>query len=234
MRRSSETHLHDEVWANIPWVVNERLSGRERERAERHFETCATCRTELDHQRKLRGVVLLETNIEVVPNASLHKLLARIDSGQEPIPVAGEPVEEATVVPFPERVSEISRAKTVRTRWLVAAVVVQAVALTVLASAFVHGGGAAEGDAYRVRSSVSHLPLDTIARVVFASETTSAEMQSLLVGCRLQVTDGPTESGVYSVRSANVSAVAAAVSAESAAACLRTSGAVRFAEPHTE
>jgi hypothetical protein len=232
MRRSSETHLHDEVWANIPWVVNERLGGRERERAERHFETCATCRTELDHQRRLRGVVLLETNIEVVPNASLHKLLARIDSGQEPIPVAGEPVEEATVVPFPKRVPEISRAKTVRTRWLVAAVVVQAVALTVLASAFVRGG-TAEGEAYRVRSSGSHLPPDTIARVVFASETTSAEMQSLLVGCRLQVTDGPTESGVYSVRSASVGA-GAAVGAESAAACLRSSGAVRFAEPHTE
>jgi hypothetical protein len=108
---------------------------------------------------------------------------------------------------------------------------VQAVALTVLASAFVRGGAAERTGPFEVRGSGSHLPVDTIARVVFVPETSVADVQALLGRCAVQVTDGPTASGVYSVRSESKTAP---TSGDSAAACLRASSAVRFAEPHTE
>ena len=112
-------------------------------------------------------------------------------------------------------------------RWLVAAVVVQALALGWLASHVVTRD-AAPPWAYRTVTTPSTVdPSLPRFRVVFAGEATVADQQDLLARRGLVIVGGPSQSGVYVVAPAGPHLVGhpAALLAD-----LRTEEAVRYAE----
>jgi anti-sigma factor RsiW len=216
--RSLQQRLHEDVWALIPWLVNERLDDRERERVERHAAQCEACRTEISEQQRLRELVALDDNVEVVPNASLHKLWMRIDAEGPDADVDEEPSASVS-----ERLAKYHN----RTRWLAAAAIVQAVALVGLASILLRQPSPA--DRYHTLSSGHAAPADTLVRAVFAPETSIGEVQALLARCQVEIGAGPSEAGVYSMRALRDTP---RLGGEDATRCLRTSKAVRFAEPY--
>lgn len=225
MRGSLHKPHHDEIWELLPWLVNERLSERDQERVEQHVAECEACQAEVRAQRKLREFVMLDDNVEVVPNASLRKLWARIDAGEK------GPDDKSVVMAAPVATLKRPLGMT-RTRWLMAAMIVQAVALGVLGTAFI---GRMRAPEFVTLTSGPTVPADTLARVVFAPETTLAEVQGILARCHLKFIDGPTDFGVYAVSAlANAGDAQTGHSihpADDAARCLRDSTAVRFAEP---
>jgi len=72
---------HRELQELLPWYVNGTLESSEREAVERHLQTCAACRRELEELRGLQAAVAAapeERNIEV--EAALRRTLARIEA----------------------------------------------------------------------------------------------------------------------------------------------------------
>ncbi|HEY6640756.1 zf-HC2 domain-containing protein [Povalibacter sp.] len=174
---------HNESWDLLPWLVNGSLSAAQTLQVEQHLQECAPCRAELEEQRLLRsqlfnGEVVLDT-----PHASLRKLMARIEQ------------EGTTATPqsAPRHLS--------RTQWLVAAVVVQAIALVGIA-------GVISWKFHELRqaprySTLSSVPAPThagaVARVVFAPNAVSQDIAALLHSLDAQIIAGPTDAGVYTV-----------------------------------
>ena len=64
----------------IPWFVNGTLGELERQRVDAHLRTCAVCREELLHERRVYQAMAAETGVEYMPAASLKRLQARLDA----------------------------------------------------------------------------------------------------------------------------------------------------------
>ena len=112
-------------------------------------------------------------------------------------------------------------------RWLVAAVIVQAIALGWVVSLLV-ARDATPAWAYRtVTSSAAFDPDMPRFRVVFAAQATVAEQQQLLARRGLDIVGGPSTSGVYLLAPADRSGI---VDAALLLAELRSEQAVRFVE----
>jgi hypothetical protein len=118
-------------------------------------------------------------------------------------------------------------------RWLAAAVLVEAVGLTLLTGALLATRGAQgpQSAAYRTVTSPAAAREGAVIRAVFARTLTVADMQTLLSESRLSIVAGPTEAGVYTLAPTvptDRTQVARSL------ARLRASSGVRFAEPIVE
>src|SRR5215213_8577686 len=72
---------HEEAFDLIPWSITGRIEADDQLRLQRHLVECAACRVELAEQQRVRSAVRREySNIEYAPQASLQKLMARIDA----------------------------------------------------------------------------------------------------------------------------------------------------------
>ena len=71
---------HQEVSALLPWYVNETLGERDRRARGRACRSCASCREDLDVQRRIcAGNCRAEPALDYMPVASLKRLQARLD-----------------------------------------------------------------------------------------------------------------------------------------------------------
>ena len=72
---------HDQVWALLPWYVNQTLAGDELQLVEMHLKVCIPCRSELSEQQTLCQAVQ-ESTVEALPEkVQFARLMQRIQSG---------------------------------------------------------------------------------------------------------------------------------------------------------
>lgn len=195
-----ERALHRRAWEAIPWLVNGRIGEAERNLLEAHLRMCRDCSEEFASQQRLRDGVLRQPGPAPDPEAALARLWQRIDA-------------EAAMRPGGRAAPW--------TRWLAAAVVVQAIALAALLGARF----APAAPTYRTLSTATAASPPHAIRAVFSGDLPIAELGHLLDRAGLTIVDGPNEVGVYTL------APRADSPRDAALALLRADGRVRFAEP---
>ena len=184
--------LHEDCWKLLPWFVTGRLSASDQQRVERHLEECAACRAELAEQRELCLHIRRDEPLLLAPQASLQKMMARIDQG-EPEVLLDEDADH--VAPEPARTPRPRR-------WLAMAAAVQTIMIVFLL-AFVGRQTAEDMTAPKfntLSSPAAPSVRGPILRVVFKPEMPASQMQSLLHSVHAQVVAGPTEAGVYTLQ----------------------------------
>ncbi len=217
---------HLECQDLLPWLVNGRLDESDRTRLEQHLASCEECRTELALQKDLCRRMAADDRVAYSPAASFEKLWSRIEELEREVPVAQE--DPPAVRALKPRLRVPGNRALLLSRWLVAAVVVQAVALGWAVSLYV-ARDATPPWAYRtVTSSAAFDPQMPRFRVVFAVQATVAEQQQLLARRGLDIVGGPSASGVYVL--APAAERSGLVDAALLLAELRAEQAVRFAE----
>jgi hypothetical protein len=214
---------HDAAFALIPWLVNGRISRSEQESLERHVSGCDVCRLEVEQQRRLRQAIRRDTsNVEYAPQASLQKLLARIDASERGIENDDEQlVREAVPQPGPATDSA-------RRRWMVAAATVMAVGIGGLLTWAIRSPSSLFPPAYQtVTTPRAHADREGAIRAVFSPTVTIDELTGIVSATGLTIVDGPSESGVYTL---SVQA-GSGVDVDDVVMRLRSDPRVRFAEP---
>lgn len=221
MTRAPDTHACDHEAARLlAWYVNDTLPGPQMRAVAEHLDQCATCRADAAALGPLRTLLRTPSTVEYTPQAGFSRLLARIDAAdQAPI--------DAPATPAPARSKP--RGWSSPMRWLAAAVVVQAVALGVMATALLGGRGAPADAAYQTLTSPAAADSRAALRVVFAPTLTLAELQQLLRSHQLSALAGPSEAGLYTL--ALAPAAQGAQDLQAALQRLRADPRVRFAEP---
>ena len=213
------TEMHEDCWKLLPWFVTGRLSAGDQQRIERHLEECAACRAELAEQRELCLHIRRDEPLLLAPQASLQKMMARIDAASEPEALMEDAAdaEPAEVQAPPPR------------RWLAIAAAVQTLMIVFLLALV--GRQTAEDMTAPKFSTLSSAATPTargpILRVVFKPETPASQMQALLHSVHAQVVAGPTEAGVYTLQ---LDRKRDAADASQALEQVRADGSVIFAE----
>jgi hypothetical protein len=205
----------------LPWFVTARLEPAEAARVESHLLSCAACRRDVEQQRTLGTWIRGDSRDE--PTAwqpSFEKLMSRIDATeramQSPaLPAGAVPVTHRARVP----------------RWLVAAVVLQAIGLGILGSVLWQRSDETLAAQYRTLSSPPVAPgtFRPQIRVVFAPATTVREVADVLGTIGARIVDGPSPSGAYSLALSRPRPSADLVG--TSIARLRADSRVVFAEP---
>jgi hypothetical protein len=170
--------------------------------------------TDLAWQRALRQALAQPQPPLTDADAGLKRLMRRIDEAEaEAAPAAAGRVRRSGHRPL--------------VTWLAAAVVVEAIGLSVLGAGLLWRDAAAP--AYRTLSAPAGEPATVALRIVPAPTLRADELQALLRGLELQVVSGPNAAGAYGLalqaRDASAQQVAAKVAA------LRAAPGMRLVEP---
>jgi hypothetical protein len=169
---------HGRAFELLPWLVNGTLAGAERDAVEQHARTCIVCRRELKEQHRLHAAMRARRTADVSAEAGFDRLERDLD----PAVHAQRRWRQRYAVIAPFAVSAA------------AGIAVLAVLLwfTPLPELEVDG-----------RYSTLATPSTTatpLLDVVFAEDTTAAEIQALLDEIGGEIVAGPSELGRYSVR----------------------------------
>jgi anti-sigma factor RsiW len=219
MKNDGDMHICESEAARLlPWLVAGRLQPADARRVDEHLATCPVCRADFDEQRQLRELIRAEETIEHAPQPGLQKLMTRIEELDRELPSVAPPGASAAVPPAGVP------------RWLVAAVIVQALGLGLL-------GGIVWRNA---ETAIPSAPYQTLAspapstdraprlRVVFAPDMTLADLASVLGPMHGTIVAGPSDAGAFTVAFPDDRAHAAALDAH--VTRLRADPRVRFAE----
>lgn len=220
MKRAPERiECDDEAAQLLPWFVNGTLSNADAQRVAAHLERCEACRMDAAEQGHVMDLLRAPVQVEYSPKAGLRKLLGRLDEAER-VEQAVRPAAVATVAGWRSSANPV--------RWLVAAVVIQGVALSTIAGLQLLRQPSADAAApYTTLTSVRVEKASL--RVAFVPATTLAELQDLLRANRLVAVAGPSDAGIFTLGldpSATGAEAQAAVLAR-----LRADPRVRFAEP---
>ncbi len=201
---------HRTAWTLIPWFVNGRIAGPDREALELHLAQCPECRAEVGEQRQLMHAMQTTPVVESMPHASLQKLWQRIESDS-----ASPPQEALPRLRQPRLVG-----------WLAAVVAIEALLVGTLSTLLYQSRQATTAAEYRTVSSTPNSPSAPGVRAVFSPALTLGELQALLGEAGLRIAGGPSEDGVYTLATKS-----AADDPRRALRILRAHPAARFAEP---
>jgi anti-sigma factor RsiW len=193
---------HGRAFELLPWLVNGTLSDDEREAVAEHARTCIACRRELKEQQRLYAAMRAHGAADVYAEAGLEGLERELD---------GEARRW--------RVGYVTAARFAVAAAAGLAVLVVLVWLTPLPRV---------ADASYSTLAAPGATGTALIDVVFAEETTSAQMQELLDDIGGEIVAGPTNLGRYTV------CVRAPKNEAQRAELLRSLGAdprVRFAGP---
>jgi hypothetical protein len=227
MNQAQHSPAHEETWLLLPWLVNGRLSGSQRERAEQHVRVCADCSDELATQRRLATVLASPDRVTYAPGPSYRKLLDRLDAAGP-----AQPVDE--IPAMRSRGARTGHAALWRPPGLAwAASFLVMFALTALLAT-----------AYRwseprfiTRTDPAVQMHPGVLHVVFDRRLTIGEVQELLQVSGARVVEGPDAVGNFGIAPAGPSAVGAAHSGDAnrplveLANRLRSDPRVRWVEP---
>lgn len=216
----SSADAHRECWDLLPWLANERATAKDHARMDAHLRDCAECQEELANQRRLRDAVRAEEAVVIAPQASLQKLMQRIDAEDR----------EATSVEPDADVVHISPAPVVaaaRPRWFAIAAAVQGIAiLGLLAALWMQARESLEAPRFTTLTSHAVVPRGPVIRVVFADGVALADVNSILRSIDAQIVAGPSEAGVYTLSLST----GRSSSVDAALLRLRADGRVAFSE----
>jgi hypothetical protein len=214
---------HAEAWALLPWLANGRIEADDREWVEAHVQGCADCRAELAAQRLVATQITRDV-ADTPPSAasgeqqSFNKLWARIEAAESASQAAAGSLGGAAPAPRSSRT----------VRWLVAAVVVQALGLAVLGLAL-RSGHLAEPVYKTVADPLPRLNAPAV-RLVFTPGASMGTVNTLLTHQGLSLVAGPGSSGNYTAELSS-DAVASGATADSVAAVMAKDPNVTFSEP---
>jgi hypothetical protein len=166
---------HDRAFELLPWLVNGTLAGAERQAVEQHARVCIACRRELKEQQRLHGALRDRTTVDVSAEAGFDRLERDLD----PAAQGRFRLRYASLAPFAVAAA--------------AGIAVLAILLWLTPLPQPDGGG------YTTLATppAAAAPL---LDVVFAENTTAAQMQALLDDIGGEIVAGPSELGRYSVR----------------------------------
>ena len=204
----------------LPWFVTGRLDADDTARVEAHVAACPACRADLEHERALHEAVRQDGRSEAPdPAQGFQKLMARIGETERALP-SNEPALEV-------RAGE----RRVRApRWVAAAVLAHALALSIVAAALWRHTDRVDDAPYRtLTSDVRPTPTAAHLRVVFAPGTTTQELAGILDKIDARIVDGPSPAGAYALTLTRGAPDAAAIAAK--LATLRADARVILAEP---
>lgn len=206
---------HAEAWALLPFLVNGRLAPEDREWVELHVLSCEACQREVAEQRPLAEDM---RNVEAPPfsaeQRAFAKLWTRIEASEGAI---AEAADESGA-----HVANAPRRKT--TRWLAAAVFVQAIGLALLGASALKNS---DVGGYRTVTTTEARTVGPTVRLVFTAETSMAQVTEILSMHGLELIAGPRGAGVFTAALTDGSGA----SAEAIAQKLRQNAHVQFAEP---
>lgn len=205
---------HRRAWDTLPWLVAGSASAEDAAQAWQHLGECEECRAELAfHQRLHAGLQAQGPSPHELPDPGpgLQRLMARLEVA-DAAPAAG--AAEASPAP----------AATPWTRWLVAAVMVQAVGLG--AAGLVLLENSREGD-YRTLSQAAGPARAATLRLVPAPGMDFGALRGLLAQTRMELVEVGNDGGSLGLAPQD------GMPATSAAALpvLRNSAQVMLAEP---
>lgn len=167
--------IHRRAWDNIPWFVAGSAGDAERALLEAHLPHCDDCRAELAFQQAVQRGLQAGPALPAA-EAGLQRLLARMEVEQADAPAS--PVLPVTATRTPPANW---------TRWLVAAVLVQAVALG--AATLVLVDHSRDGADYRTLSNTALPATPASVRLVPAPTLDFAALQLLLQQTRMAVVE---------------------------------------------
>jgi len=168
---------HARAFELLPWLINGTLAGGEREAVEQHVRACIVCRRELKEQQRLHAAVRARRTVDVSAEAGFDRLDRELDAVPGVAPSRWR-VRYAAAAPF------------------AVAAAVGAALLGVLLWFTPLPDLDRSGYETLATSPAEGALLD----IVFADETTAAQMQELLDRIDGEIVAGPTELGRYSVR----------------------------------
>jgi RNA polymerase sigma factor (sigma-70 family) len=189
--------FHQEVCERLPWYVDGRLEGREREAVEMHLSTCPVCQAELGHCRDLAAAVQTTEATTCSPSPEhFSRLMARIDAAEAHASQNGGWRERLRA----QCARHLQALQTTPglVRWALAA---QGVMILLLVGVLVWQAPFSPEPLYRTladdgeqtRQDQAHL------QVVFADEMTAQELRALLSSIGGTIVKGPSALGVYTV-----------------------------------
>jgi anti-sigma factor RsiW len=193
------------AWEAMPWVLQESASEEQRDWLTDHLAQCESCRAEFAQQSRLRLALSLPSDIPIDANVGLKRLLGRLDMPE--------------IVEAPVR----RRSGGWLTRALVAAVLIQAVGVSVLGMKLWSAG---DQSSYRTLSQETAPAAPGSIHVVPDGGMKLADWDALLHSLHLQVVGGPNEVGAYTVVPADP-----VTPARNALQQLRATQGIRLAEP---
>jgi len=170
---------HERAFELLPWLVNGTLPSGERAAVEEHTRTCIACRRERKHQQLLHAAVHARRTSDVSVEAGFELLDRELDAAG---PAEGRPWRLRYTGPARFAVAAAAGIA-------VLAVLLWFTPLPQLTDrTYLTLTTAAPGDA------------GALLDIVFAADTTAAEMQALLDDIGGEIVAGPSELGRYSVR----------------------------------
>lgn len=217
MRQGAEfMAAHRACWELLPWLVNGRLSSQEALSVESHLACCEECREELRVQQQVHEHVSRKDALVLAPQASLQKLLARLDGDElanaSLHPPVDEPRRQAAVGlqqqagddnDAPPKIAPLvaAAAPSRSPRWLMYAITAQGLLIAVLFGAlwWQVGTSITEPRFATLTSAPDVIPQDPAIRVVFATHVQMREVNELLQSLNAQVIAGPGQAGVYTL-----------------------------------
>lgn len=234
MTMDEPTSTHRRAWDAIPWVANGSAAEPLREFVEAHVAACDDCRQELAFQRQLRAGFGVETVSAHDAEPGLQRLWARIDAGpatEAPAPVLPGPMP----APLPVTHRPTNRPAANLTRWLVAAVVVQAIGLVGML-AVRQPPASNPPAAYETLSLAPAARSAATLRFVPAPSLSMAELQTLLARSGTRIVETSADGGIFGLAPATPDATETDAPARSRAtsralAELRAARGVLLVEP---
>lgn len=168
---------HTRAMELLPWLVNGTLGAPERDAVEEHVRTCITCRLEMKEQQRLQHAVRARRTADISAEAGFDRLDREIDDAARAHGLWRK--RSATMAPFG---------------------VAAAAGLAVLA--ILLWFTPLPQTANNAYSTLATPPSSdaVLLDVVFAADTTAAEMQALLDGIGGEIVAGPSDVGRYNVR----------------------------------
>ncbi len=222
--RPERSSLHARTRLVIPWLVNGSLPAEAEPVVRQHISGCPECREDYEEQLRVCEAMRTDGPLVFAAEPSYQKLLARMQSAE----TGREPREETAELP-PPRATQSFRQLPPVVRWLAAAVVLQAFALSLGAWVW-HSSSAARDAEYATLTSASPAyDSGPRVRILFRTDLTIGALQSVLQDAGARIIDGPADGNVYTVGFTQPPDSPSAL--EQRIAALRANPAILFAEP---
>jgi len=168
---------HARAFELLPWLVNGTLDRTERESVEQHVRACIVCRLEFKEQQRLHGAVRARRTVDVSAEAGFDRLDREIDA-ENHVGRRSWRIRYATAAPFA----------------VAAAAGIAVLAVLLWVTPLPEPGGTSY-------QTLATSPADAaLVDIVFADQTTAAEMQALLDDIGGEIVAGPSNLGRYNVR----------------------------------
>jgi hypothetical protein len=183
----------------LPWYVNGTLEGAELNKVQQHLRVCVTCRQELAEQQRLAEAIGQSSAIDLAPQASLTRLLQRIDSEVPPADRYQKGWNRLRSQ-WTRLLEWLSGVRLPQRAWVAVPLLVILLVLAPTAGFWL--SSLPRQPQYHTLASPNSVPAagSTDIQVVFAKTLTQEQIQQLLRSLPAEIMAGPSASGAYTVR----------------------------------